>query len=114
MVRAARQAEKDRKKEETEAAKARNRGFHDMIYAAKFAPRDRATKVNLPGRIGKTAFNAYDAEAAAADAAAAPATAEPGAGGLGMGLGSPGMGAPGRRPSTAPGGRGGDDWHDDM
>ena len=63
-----------------------------MLYAAKFAPRDRATKVNLPGRIGKTAFNAYDAEAAAADAAAAPASAEPGLGTGGLhssvGLGS--------------------------
>ena len=58
----------------------------------QFAPRDRATKVNLPGRIGKTAFNAYDAEAAAADAAAAPASAEPGLGTGGLhssvGLGS--------------------------
>ena len=40
----------------------------------QFAPRDRATKVNLPGRIGKTSFNAYDA--AAVDTVAAPMAAE--------------------------------------
>ena len=80
-VRLAKQAEKERKKQLLEAAKSRNKDIHDILYAQKFAPRDRATKVHLPGRItsGK-AFNAYDAEAAAAEsaaAAAAPATADP-------------------------------------
>ena len=89
-----------------EEAKRRNKDIHDILYAQKFAPRDRATKVNLQGqgreRIGKTAFNAYDAEAAAAEsaaAAAAPAVADPnspmGAGMMGMGgMGSPGGGVP--------------------
>ena len=65
------------------------------------APRDRATKV--PGR-GKTAFNAYDADAAALDAAAAPAATDPnGAGGFGGGFGGGGLGGGGA--GSPPGGR---------
>ena len=72
-----------------------------LLASVQFAPRDRATKVNLPGRIGKTSFNAYDADAAAADAIAAPTAAEPN--GIGM-LGSVGNGSPsggGRRASNS-------------
>jgi hypothetical protein len=108
-VRQARQAEKERKKALQEDVKRRNKEVHDILYSQKFAPRERATKVNLPGRIvsGK-AFNAYDAEAAAAESAAqaaAPSAADPGSPMLGAG-GSPG--GAGRRQ------RAGDDgWNDD-
>lgn len=79
----------------------------------QFAPRARATQVNLPGRIGKTAFNAFDAEAAAAENAAAPAALDaaggPGSfGGLG---GMPPSPMGGRRGSTMGGSPGG--WNDD-
>ena len=88
-VRQARVAERERKKALVEEMRRRNREVHDMLYAAKFAPRDRATKVQLPGRIGKVAsWNAFDAEAAAQEAAAAPAAAD-------AAPGSPGFGAPG-------------------
>jgi len=109
-VREARLAEKERKKALQEEAKRRNKDVHDILYAQKFAPRERATKVNLPGRIGKTAFNAYDAEAAAAEsaaAAAAPSTADPSSPmGMGMGGMSPGQQRRGSsmRPSTEGGG----------
>ena len=114
-IRAAREAEKQRKKELQEEVRARNRQIHDLLYASKFAPRERAKKVNLPGRVSKTAFNAFDAEAAAADAAAAaPAMADPfmmgglapqlGAGGFGGGAGM--LGGGGRRASSLPGGAG--------
>ena len=72
-VRQMRQAEAQRKKDMLAQLSSRNRQVHDLLYASKFAPRERAKKVNLPGRIGKTAFNAYDADAVAADAALAPA-----------------------------------------
>ena len=73
QVRSTRVADKERKKQLLEDMKRRNREIHDMLYSSKFAPRDRAAKVVLPGRlVGGKAFNAYDADAvAAADAAAA-------------------------------------------
>mmetsp|Transcript_35660 Transcript_35660/g.93596 ORF Transcript_35660/g.93596 Transcript_35660/m.93596 type:complete len:232 (-) Transcript_35660:561-1256(-) len=70
-IRSARKTEEKRKQALKDETLQRNRQVHDLLYANKFAPRERARKVNLPGRIGKTAFNAYDADAAAADAAAA-------------------------------------------
>jgi len=119
-VRSARQAERERKKALLEAIKKRNRQVHDMLYASKFAPRDRATRVNLPGRVGKTAFNAYDAEAAAADAAAAPAADQPhspamgGIGGMGGGIGIGGSPSPlGGRRTSSNAQRPADDWQDD-
>jgi hypothetical protein len=62
------------------------------MYASKFAPRERARKVHLPGRIGKSAFNAFDADAAAAEAAAAAPPGQMGDFGMG-GFGAAQMGA---------------------
>lgn len=109
-VRQARLAEKERKKAMLEEARRRNKEIHDILYSQKFAPRERATKVNLPGRIvsGK-AFNAYDAEAAAAESAAqanAPSSADPNSPNP---MGGPG--SPSRR--TASAAKGDDGWNDD-
>eukprot|EP00325_Prymnesiales_sp_UTEX-LB-985_P001317 CAMPEP_0174699244 /NCGR_PEP_ID=MMETSP1094-20130205/4578_1 /TAXON_ID=156173 /ORGANISM="Chrysochromulina brevifilum, Strain UTEX LB 985" /LENGTH=398 /DNA_ID=CAMNT_0015896531 /DNA_START=149 /DNA_END=1345 /DNA_ORIENTATION=- len=82
IVRQARLAEVERKKEREAAAMAQNREVHDLLYASKFAPRDRARQVHLPGRVGKTAFNAYDPDSTP-DAAAAPAADGHTLGGLG-------------------------------
>jgi len=116
-VRQARLAERERKKVLAEEIKRRNREVHDILYAAKFAPRDRATKVSLPQGRFKTAFNAYDADAAAVDAAAAaPSAAEPnsgatgGSGSLGLGLPTPGGG--GRRGSHTQRAAADDAWAD--
>ena len=137
--RQAKAAEKERRKREAEAARLRNKAMHDIMYGAKFAPRERATKVSLPGRVFKTAFNAFDAEAAAMDHHTAAGGAPAGAngadpnGGLGGGMGGgsgPGspnpMGSPmgggmspgsgGRRGSvlgSGRGGGGGDEWAED-
>ena len=93
-VRHKRQAELMRKKQQAEAAAARNKQLHDLLYTNKFAPRSRAAKVELPGRIGKNPFNKDNGDALSPDLAGggmAPAAADPMMGGMG------GMGGPGRR-----------------
>ena len=72
----------------------RNKQLHDLLYTNKFAPRSRAAKVELPGRIGKNPFNKDNGDALSPDLAGggmAPAAADPMMGGTG------GMGGPGRR-----------------
>lgn len=92
MLRQAKTAELERKKALAEEKLQHNKAIHDLMYASKFAPRERARKVHLPGRIGKSAFNAFDADAAAAEAAAAAPPGQMGDFGMG-GFGAAQMGA---------------------
>jgi len=99
MIRQARLAEVERKKERARELATQNKEVHDLLYASKFAPRERARQVHLPGRIGKTAFNAYDPDSAPQEGAAAPAALDPSQMGGANGFGSMG----GMSPQGSPG-----------